>query len=169
MDDQTNNGKDVALSESKLATLTEQNWLFLNAYLQIGDAPKAYKIAGYKGEAKSAPYELLSRLKGSLEELGSLDIASKSRLLAEVNKLLQIPLSEDKKELTFTERLRLLKFVASITPEVDKPKANVSMLIINRYDSKGDKASGLDTNLTQSSESKDVNIINAEIVPPSNE
>lgn len=165
MNEPVNNqdGKSVALND-----LTDQNWLFLKCYLESGDVVKAYKLAGYKGEAKSAPYELFRRLKSSLEEIGNTNIASKSRLLAEVNKLLELPLATTETSLTFSERLRLLKFVASITPEVDKPKQNVSLLIINRFaDSKGDthNSNGLDTNLTPSSELKDVSIIDATIVP----
>lgn len=124
-----------AISENKgndLATLTDQNWLFINAFLQTGNILKSYKIAGYRGEDRSAPYQLFKQLKARIEDLGNLDVTSRARLQADLKQVLDLPLAANKKELTISEWLRVRKFAAAITPEATQAKPQISVLVINR-------------------------------------
>lgn len=148
--------------KNDLTTLTEQNWLFINNFLQNGNIKKSYKLAGYSGKDLSAPYQLFKQLKSRIEDLANLDVTSRARLQADISKLLDIPLQESKKELTLSEYLRVRKFVASITPEVQNQKPQISVLVINRPSKEGDNlvaGSKADTHQPE----KDV-IIDAEIV-----
>lgn len=141
-----------------LTTLTEQNWLFINNFLQNGNIRKSYKLAGYSGKDLSAPYQLFKQLKSRIEDLGNLDITSRARLQADISRLLDIPLQESKKELTLSEYLRVRKFVASITPEATNQKPQISVLIINRSNSKQMDVVkvGNGNNSTSNLDSKDV-------------
>ena len=118
--------------EKLLDELTERNWLFIKNFLHTGDIPKSYKLSGYRSKERSAPYVLFNQLKHKIEGLGNLNITSKARLMAETNKLLELPLDDNKQSLTFSERLRLLKFIASITPDALQQKPQISMLVINK-------------------------------------
>lgn len=116
-----------------LADLTEQNWLFIKYYLKTGNVRKSYKLAGYTGKSESASYQLFSQLKARIEEIGSVDVLGRTRLMAEVNKLLDLPLDESKNNVSLTEKLRVIKLAASLTPEVQAAKPNLSVFVINRY------------------------------------
>lgn len=118
--------------ERSLEKLTDQNWLFINAFLQTGNVLKSYELAGYKGKNRSAPYQLFKQLKSRIEDLGNLDVTSRARLQADLKQVLDLPLMSDKKELSLSEWLRVRKFVASITPEATQAKPQISVLIINR-------------------------------------
>lgn len=135
----------IGHADKEMSSLTEQNWLFIKYFLEFGSIKKAYKLAGYQGKDESAPYTLFKSLKTRIEDIGSVDIASRSRLLAEVNKLLEIPLAEDKRTVSFGERLKLLKFVKDITPEAMAPKQSFSVFVIHRHDNKVAPISGVDT------------------------
>jgi hypothetical protein len=126
--------KDVLNLES----LTDQNWLFIKHYLETADIKKAYDLAGYDGTAISSPYNIFKRLKPFIEEIGNLAVTSRLKLVADLNKVLSIPLV-DKDNLTVSEWLRVRKFAASLTPETQsQPK--LSLLIVNRYST--DKPNG---------------------------
>lgn len=117
-----------------LDDLTEQNWLFIKYFLATGNVKKSHQLAGYKGTSEAAPYMLFKQLKGRIEDVGSLDITSRSRILAEVNKLLEIPLDESVKTATFKERTKLLEVLAKLTPDAIAPKQQLSVFVIKRYD-----------------------------------
>ena len=142
---------------NSLKELTEQNWLFINAFLSCGNIRQAYEIAGYKGESRSAPYTLFKHLKHTIENLGDLDVTSRARLQADLKKVLDLPLADSKKELTLSEWLRIRKFVASITPEAAQQKPQISVLVINRPNVNGDKGD------------KDSNGINSPLDIPTND
>lgn len=128
-----------------LTTLTEQNWLFINAFLQCGNIVKSYKIAGYKGENRSAPYQLFKQLKSRIEDLGNLDVTSRARLQADLKQVLDLPLDPNKKHLTLSEWLRVRKFSAAINPEVQQPQKQISVLVINRGSQpKGERDTAID-------------------------
>lgn len=149
--------------ENQLANLTEQNWLFINAFLQCGSVKRAYKIAGYKGDSSGAPYELFRQLKSKIEALGDLDVTSRARLQADLAQVLNLPLADSKKELTLSEWLRVRKFVASITPEATQAKPQISVLVINRpaaENGKGPESNSAPTHSPQN------DVIEAEIVDP---
>ena len=112
--------------------ITEQNWLFIKHYLKLGDVAAAYRAAGYQGESRSAPYTLFYKLKPKIEAIGEIDTVNRARLLSEIGKLVDLPLDPNKQHVSFSERLRALKFMASVTPEV-KQQTKVSVLIVNRY------------------------------------
>lgn len=156
----------MAESETKdLATLTDQNWLFINAFLQTGNVQKSYKIAGYAGKDRSAPYQLFKQLKSRIEDLGNLDVTSRARLQADLKSVLDLPLAASKKELTLSEWLRVRKFTASLTPEATGQKPQISVLVINRTP-RGDSQPGEVAKHNQSTPdpgAKDV--IDAEIIP----
>lgn len=142
----------LAKQETHLENLTERNWLFIKYFLETGKATIAYKRAGYKSEVRSAPYVLFKQLKERIEEIGNLDVTSRARLQSDLNKVLDLPLQESKKELTISEWLRVRKFAASITPDVQVTKPQISVLVINRQakDSigvvdKGDTSKGNNT------------------------
>jgi hypothetical protein len=120
--------KSVTLSD-----LTEQNWLFIKAYLNTGNVRKSYKLAGYTGKSESAAYVLFNSLKSRIEEIGSVDTLGRTRLMAEVNKLLDLPLDNNKNNVSLTEKLRVIKLAAALTPEVQAAKPNLSVFVINRY------------------------------------
>lgn len=122
----------AANKELELNSLTEQNWLFINAFLKLGNVKKAYEMAGYKGESRAAPYVLFKHLKSVIEDLANLDVTSRARLQADLKQVLDLPLAESKKELTLSEWLRVRKFVAAISPEVQQPAKQISVLVINR-------------------------------------
>lgn len=127
-----NNQLENQTKENKLENLTERNWLFIKYFLETGKVVESYKLAGYKSDVRSAPYVLFKQLKSKIEEIGNLDVTSKARLQSDLSKLMDLPLASDKKELTLSEYLRVRKFVASITPEVQETKPQISVLVINR-------------------------------------
>lgn len=149
-------------ANNDLASLTEQNWLFINNFLQNGSIKKSYKLAGYQGKDLSAPYQLFKQLKSRIEDLGNLDVTSRARLQADLARVLDLPLAESKKELTLSEWLRVRKFVASITPEVQSKRPEISVLVINRP-GKGHGEPEKGNNQTTDSLPKDV--IEAEVIP----
>lgn len=114
-----------------LARLTNQNWLFIKHFLESSDIRTAYSKAGYEGTEPSAPYQVFKRLKPYIEEIGNLAVTSRLKLVADLSKVLSIPLVE-KEALTVSEWLRVRKFAATLTPEVEQGKAKLSVLIINR-------------------------------------
>jgi len=172
MDNENENKKIENLSPSELeketkdlVTLTEQNWLFINAFLSCGSITKAYKIAGYKGESRAAPYVLYKQLKSRIEDLGNLDVTSRARLQADLKQVLDLPLAESKKELSLSEWLRVRKFVASITPDVQSAKPNISVIVINRAKREMDTANSGNSTINQSDlGNKDV--IDVDIIEP---
>jgi hypothetical protein len=123
--------------DKSLARLTEQNWLFINAFLQTGNIQKSYKLAGYKGKDYSAPYQLFKQLKSRIEELSDLDVTSRARLQADIKSAMDIPLREsDKLALSLKDWLAVRKFVADITPEAKQEKPKISVLVINKSSDK---------------------------------
>lgn len=124
----------VEPEKKDLSSLTEANWLFIKYFLETGSVQKAHKLAGYKGTSPDAPYVLFKALKDRIEDVGSLDITSRSRILAEVNKLLEIPLDESVKSVTFKERTKLIEVLAKLTPDAIQPKQNLSVFVIKRFD-----------------------------------
>ena len=127
-------GKDQGLD---LASLTDQNWLFIKHYLETADIKKAFELAGYLGKNVSDPYHIFKRLKPFIEEIGNMAVTSRLKLVADLSKALSLPLNPDKQTVTVSEWLRLRKFAATLTPEVQTaPK--MSVLVVNRYAS--DKA-----------------------------
>lgn len=125
---QEENNKSLGL---QLDNLTDQNWLFIKHFLETADIRTAYNLAKYEGTEASAPYQLFKRLKPYIEEIGNLAITSRLKLVADLNKVLSIPLV-DKESLTVSEWLRVRKFAATLTPEVSQDKPKLSVLIINR-------------------------------------
>ena len=120
-----------------LGKLTNQNWLYIKHFLETADIRKSYFLAGYESKEESAPYQLHRRLKPYLEEVGNLAVTSRLKLVADLSKVLSIPLV-DKESLTVSEWLRVRKFAATLTPEVQSDKPKLSVLIINRAAPKGD-------------------------------
>lgn len=127
-----NNQLETSKKERQLENLTERNWLFIKYYLETGKVVDSYKLAGYKSDVRCAPYVLFKQLKTKIEEIGNLDVTSKARLQSDLSKVMDIPLASNKKELTLSEWLRVRKFVASITPDVQEAKPQISVLVINR-------------------------------------
>lgn len=156
--------------ESDLTALTEQNWLFINNFLQNGSIKKSYKLAGYSGKDPSAPYQLFKQLKSRIEDLANLDVTSRARLQADLARVLDIPLQESKKELTISEWLRVRKFVASITPEVQQGKPQISVLVINRSpkEANGPMVSPVGNNPASDPRAKDV-VVDAQVIEPNQE
>lgn len=148
-----------------LTTLTEQNWLFINNFLVTGNIKKSYKLAGYSGKDLSAPYQLFKQLKSRIEDLANLDVTSRARLQADLAKVLDIPLQESKKELTLSEWLRVRKFVASITPEVQNQRPQISVLVINRPSKSDNVPVDLGNVNNQQSDISQKDVIDVEIIP----
>jgi hypothetical protein len=120
-----------------LSTLTEGNWKFLHYLSQGLKPPEAYKLAGYSGNA-SQPYKMAMKLRKALETIHEADSVNRARILGETSKLLDMPLEEGKTSLKYNEKMRLLKFASSLVPDMESPKKQLSVLIINRYqDQKG--------------------------------
>ena len=157
--------KNEGTGELDFSKLTHQNWLFINSFLSIGNIQKAYQVAKYEGRDASAPYQIFKKLKPFIEQIGDLDVTSRARLQANVKSMLELPLDPNKTFLTFSEMLRLNKFVASLTPEATQQKPHISLLVINRspsiQDKKGTPQFG--TNAQSDPINKDV-VIDAEIV-----
>lgn len=120
-------------TERKLENLTDRNWLFIKHYFATGKVIDSYKLAGYKSDVRSAPYVLFNQLKARIEEIGNMDITSRARLQADLNRVLDLPLASDKKELSIGEWLKVRKFAASITPELQETRPQISVLVINRH------------------------------------
>lgn len=114
-----------------LGKLTNQNWLFIKHFLESADIRTAYQLAGYESKEPSAPYQVFKRLKPYIEEIGNLGVTSRLKLVADLSKVLALPLVE-KQSLTVSEWLRVRKFAATLTPEVNQEKPKLSVLIINR-------------------------------------
>jgi hypothetical protein len=141
MSDTTNLPNEQKSIESSndlaLSSLTDKNWLFIKHYLETADIEKAYLLAGYEGSAVSTKYDLFKKLKPFIEEIGNLAITSRLKLVADLSKVLSIPLQQ-REALSVSEWLRVRKFAASLTPEVQAaPK--MSVLIVNRYKEEGNK------------------------------
>lgn len=153
-------------SNNDLTSLTEQNWLFINNFLQNGSIKKSYKLAGYSGKDASAPYQLFKQLKSRIEDLANLDVTSRARLQADLAKVLDIPLQESKKELTLSEWLRVRKFVASITPEVTNQRPQISLLVINRPNKEGSNKGPLNVSIGKKVDNEVANGNNSQSDPP---
>lgn len=125
--------KATSLPSQDLSELTEKNWLFIKYFFEGKDLKECYKLAGYNGSDYSAPYKLFERLKPKLELVAQSEGVNKARLLANVNKMLGMPLEEGKKTLSFPEMLSLLKFTKDLIPEMDKPKQAPTVFVIQRY------------------------------------
>lgn len=119
-------------AKSSLDSLTDRNWLFIKHFLATGKVVDSYRLAGYKSDVRSAPYVLFKQLKSRIEELGDLDVTSRARLQVDLNKVLDLPLASSTKELSINEWLKVRKFAASITPEIQTAKPQISVLVINR-------------------------------------
>ena len=142
------NPKDDKGSQLNLGDLTDQQWLFIKHYIDLGDIREAYKRASYEGIEASAPYQVFKRLKPYIEEVLNHSV-SRLRLMKDLDKALAIPLI-DKERLTVSEWLRLRKFAGSLIPEL-KDDRKISVLVINRHaGEKGNPVnSGLDNNPKQ--------------------
>jgi hypothetical protein len=161
----TNSLQNDDKQSNDLTSLTEQNWLFINNFLQNGSIKKSYQLAGYRGKDLSAPYQLFKQLKSRIEDLANLDVTSRARLQADLARVLDLPLAESKKELTLSEWLRVRKFVASITPDVQANKPQISVLIINRSSKDNGFGDADGNNLASHAPQKDV-VIDAELIDP---
>ena len=138
------NPKDAKGSELSLGDLTDQQWLFIKHYIDLGDVRDAYKRAGYEGIEASAPYQVFKRLKPYIEELLAHSV-SRLRLMKDLDKALAIPLV-DKEKLTVSEWLRLRKFAGTLIPEL-KDDRKISVLVINRHtEAKGTMEQGKGSN-----------------------
>jgi hypothetical protein len=154
---QPNTGNQVEpapLKELALDSLTDQNWLFIKHYLETADIKKSYQLAGYQGTEESAPYQIFKKLKPFVEEIGNLAITSRLKLVADLNKVLSIPLVT-KESLTVSEWLRVRKFAASLTPETQSAQ-KLSVLVVNRYGDNGHKEQDKPINVTRDIEASNI-------------
>lgn len=157
----SNDDKSIQSSnELALSSLTDKNWLFIKHFLETSDVEKAYLLAGYEGSAPSTKYDLFKKLKPFIEEIASLGVVSRVRLMADLTKVLALPLV-DRGALTVSEWLRVRKFASSLIPEL-KQDSKVSLLVVNRYaEGKGNTdKEGKGNNVTPSIDPN--NIIDAE-------
>lgn len=130
-------------SPKELTELTERNWLFIKHYLVTRNVKEAHRLAGYEGRSDAAPYVLFKQLKPKIEELLTLDVTSRARLLSEVSKLLDIPLLPHQEiGVTLKERTKLLELVAKLTPDAIAPKQNLSVFVIKRFDPRTNEGTG---------------------------
>lgn len=124
----------VKQNDTNLDTLTEQNWLFIKYFLNGHTIAESYRLAKYEGKDDSAPYNLYYHLKkriALIQEAGSVD---RVRLLKEAKQLLDMPLKEDKTSVTFSEKLRTIKVVANLVPEMKEvTPVHITNFTINRY------------------------------------
>ena len=133
-----NNEKKVIEDIGKqLDSLTNQNWLFLSYIRKNVPIKEAYKLAGYKSEVPSAPYMLMKRLRVKAELLTDLEDFNRLKYKAELIKLLSLPLSDTKKDVTISEKLRILKLFKGSLPDMQEtPKHQFTQIVINRYGTK---------------------------------
>ena len=139
-----NDNKDLIKSIDKkeiddISFLTDRNWLFIKHFTKGNSIADSYKLAGYSSDVPSAPYMLYARLKKAIERVIQDDGVDKSRLMLETKKLLDIPLNPDKQTVSLTEKLRTIKAMANLLPEVkEQTHVNITNFVINRYPAKGE-------------------------------
>lgn len=88
---------------------------------------EAYKLAGYKGKAKSA-YQLRYELKGQLIELLEAEGVSRDGIMVEVKKLMDIPVAQQM--VNVDQKVKILRFLATLIPEEAKAKPKITPFVI---------------------------------------
>ena len=127
---QLTNKLDNKLASNIDKKLTKKNWLFIQ-YLNNGlSVTEAYKLAGYKGTHPNQPYLLNYELKQKISEIAINSGFNKEKLMIELNRLIEIPLDDSKKSVTFREKLASLKFLASLLPEAKRTQQTFSHFVI---------------------------------------
>ena len=132
-----NDDKIIKELSEKLDSLTDKNWLFLNYIRKNVPIKESYKLAGYSSKVQSAPYVLYHRLKEKAELLTDLEDFNRLKYKAELIKLVSMPLSDKKKDVTLSEKLRILKLMKTSLPDMNEaPKSQFTQIVINRYGTK---------------------------------
>lgn len=120
--------------EDQLNSLTDRNWLFIGYIRKNIPIKEAYKLAGYTSKVPSAPYSLMHKLRKTAELLVDTEDFHRLKYKNELNKLVSLPLSEDKKDVTLSEKLRVLKLFKSSLPDMQEaPKTQFTQIVIKRY------------------------------------
>ena len=130
----TNSDKMNADLADKLNSLTERNWLFIKYIRKNVPIKEAYKLAGYTSKVPSAPYTLMHSLRDKIELITDIEGFNRLKYKAELEKLLSIPLAHTKKDVTVSEKLRILKEMRNSLPEMkDMQRPQYTQIVINRY------------------------------------
>jgi hypothetical protein len=112
--------------------ITRQAQCFLELLASGKKTQEAYELAGYKGEMTAA-YQLRFKLKKELRTILRAQGLSKDGVLIELKKILEVPMHTQ--SVSFGERLKLLKFLATLDPEQEKEdKPQITPFIIQNVD-----------------------------------
>jgi len=121
------NKQDLTKKEPEL---TERNWKFIK-HLRLGASViDAYKLAGYESEGLNAPYQLYHQIKRKMQEIIEADGFNKVRLAQDFEKVLSLPLAQNKQEVTMTEWLKIRRLAHTIMSDNEQKQPNASFSII---------------------------------------
>lgn len=133
--DKLENNEIVSYKGDKV--LTRKNKVFLFHLAAGRPTLEAYNLAGYRGEPHAA-YQLRSDLKTQLQTLLEQGGFTREQLGIEINRLNQIPLAEDLKNVNFKQKLDLLRLMDKALPKaIDgaRPKVTPFIIGINKPES----------------------------------
>jgi len=144
----------------KEVELTDANWKFIK-HLRLGATiQEAYKLAGYESESLNAPYSLYHQIKRKMQEIIEADGFDKLRLARDFEKVLSLPLTEAKQEVTMTEWLKIRRLAHTIMSDNEQkvPNQSFSLIILetghapNTVDVKSTQAKVIDAEVIEASE-----------------
>ncbi len=110
--------------------LTEKNKSFLRHLAEGKPTLEAYRLAGYKGEAH-ASYQLRSDLKDHLAQLLEQGGFSRNQLALEINRLNELPLDPNVKNVNFKQKLDVLRLMEKALPKPMESKPVITPFRLN--------------------------------------
>lgn len=112
--------------------ISKQQEKFLH-YLSRGFSTReAHKLAGYKGSYQSA-YSLRAKLRQELRDMLDADGMSKTGVLLEIKKLMDMPMSD--KSISINQKIRALQLLTNtLKDEPDKDKPAITPFVIGHVE-----------------------------------